>query len=196
MGIELPVGLGSRAAYGWAFSEVEDPKLDAAKIGNSAHQAIQSIDFPNQMTFSESTNGRITRHRANGAKPVGYQDRFCAHASGRGRGLTASVAAADHCDVESVHHQNPGWRLIAKARGGVKIIGFIENVSRETFQLIMSAPKPTTPQACGKLGHCLQTSTDPLDPPELAPRRSFPDTEVAENHIENIVDVNAAGEAA
>jgi hypothetical protein len=87
------------------------------------------------MAFSKPADGGITGHRADGAKPVRYERCFCAHASRRGRGFTAGVATADYSDVESMHHQNLGWRVLAEAREGVKIIGFIENVSRETLNL-------------------------------------------------------------
>jgi hypothetical protein len=40
MGIKLPVGLGARTAYSGALSAVENTKLNATKIGNSAHQAV------------------------------------------------------------------------------------------------------------------------------------------------------------
>jgi hypothetical protein len=57
---------------------------------------------------------------------VGYEGCSCAHTGRRGRGFTAGVAAANHSDVESMGHQNLGWRLLAEARGGVKTIGFKE----------------------------------------------------------------------
>jgi hypothetical protein len=55
---------------------------------------------------------------------VGNQDRLGAHTGGRRRGFAAGVAAANHDDVESVGHQSLKRRLVAKAWGGVKNIGF------------------------------------------------------------------------
>ncbi len=133
VGIEFPVSLGPRAAHSRAFSTIEDTELDAAEIGDSGHKAIQSIDFPNQMAFSKPANSGITGHSADSAKPVRYEGGLRAHTGGRRRGFTAGVAAANHNDVESMRHQNLGWRVLAEARGGVKIIGFKENVSRETL---------------------------------------------------------------
>jgi len=46
------------------------------------------------------------------------------------------VAAANHNDVESMCHQNLEWRVLAEDRAGVKIIGFKENVSRETLRSV------------------------------------------------------------
>jgi hypothetical protein len=85
------------------------------------------------MAFSKPSNRGITGHGANGAKSVGYEGRFRPHTGRRSRGFTAGVAAANHNDVESIGHQNLGWRVLAEARGGVKIIEFNENVSRETL---------------------------------------------------------------
>src|SRR5262245_37204845 len=86
------------------------------------------------MSFSKAADGWIAGHRADGGESVGYEGCFRAHARGCGCGFAASVAAANHCNVESVHHQDLGCRVLAKARGVVKIIGFIENVSRETLR--------------------------------------------------------------
>src|SRR5262245_49220379 len=96
------------------------------------------------MAFSEPANGGITGHSPDRANTMGYEGRFRTHTSCCGRGLTSSVTAANHCDVESVHHQDLRWCVLAKARGGVKIVEFIENVSRETFRPIPVAPKPST----------------------------------------------------
>jgi len=126
VGIEFPVRLGPRAAHGWAFSAVENSKLDAAEVGDSGHKPIHGVDFPNQMAFTEPANSGIARHGADGAKPVRYEGRFSAHAGRSGRGFTAGVAAANYNDVESMRHQNLGWRVLAEARGGVKIGKFKE----------------------------------------------------------------------
>jgi hypothetical protein len=104
--IELPVGLGPRATHSWAFSAIENTELNPAKIGDSAHKAVQSVDFPNQMAFSKPANGWITGHSANSAKPVGYEGRFCPDTGSRSRSFTTSVAAANDNDVESMRHQN------------------------------------------------------------------------------------------
>jgi hypothetical protein len=120
MRIELSVGLGARAAYSRAFSTIEDTELDPAEIGDSGHQTIQSVDFPDQMAFSKPANSGVTGHGANSAKPVCYEDCFCAHTGRRGRSFTTGVAAADHRDVESMGHKNLGRRLLARRGEGSK----------------------------------------------------------------------------
>jgi hypothetical protein len=109
MCIELPVGLGSRATHGWAFAAIENTELNAAKISDSTHKAVQSVDFPDQMAFPKPANSGITGHSADGAEPVGYEGRFSAHTGRSSRSFTAGVAAANYNDVESMRHQYLGW---------------------------------------------------------------------------------------
>jgi hypothetical protein len=126
LGIEFPIGLGPGAAHSWAFSTIENTELDAAEIGDPRHKAIQSVDFPNQMALSKTTNGRITRHSAYSAKSLSYDDRLCAHTSRRSGSFAAGVAAANHHNVEWVDHQDLGWRVLAEVWGGVKITQFMK----------------------------------------------------------------------
>jgi hypothetical protein len=96
--------LGPWTAHSGAFSAIQDAKLNAAKVGNSTHQAIQGVDFADQMALSEPANRGITGHGANSPKPMSYQDCLRAHPGRRGRSFTAGVAAADDNDVESIDH--------------------------------------------------------------------------------------------
>jgi hypothetical protein len=102
--IKLAVGLGAWAADGWAFATVQNPKLNAAQVSDSAHKAIQSVDFTHQMSFSEPANRWIAGHGTNGGELVGNEGRLGAHTGGRSRGFTAGMAAANHHDIESVEH--------------------------------------------------------------------------------------------
>ena len=102
-GIELAVGLGARAAHRRAFAAVENPELDAALVGDPAHQAVERIDLAHQMAFAEAADGRIAGHGADGRELMGHQRGPRAHAGSRGRGFTAGMAAADNDNVELVH---------------------------------------------------------------------------------------------
>jgi hypothetical protein len=106
--IELAVGLGARAAHGRALSAVQNPKLNAAAVRDPTHEAVQRIDFPDKMTFSEPANRRIAGHCTNCSELMGDQSCLGAHTGRRGCGFTAGMAAANHHDVESVGHQNLG----------------------------------------------------------------------------------------
>ncbi len=115
--IELAVGLGARTAHRRALAAVQNPKLDAALVGDPAHQAVQRIDFPHQMALAESANGRVAGHRADGRKPMRDQRRGRAHARGGGRGLAAGMPATDHDDIEALIH---GRGYVGQAAATVK----------------------------------------------------------------------------
>ncbi len=111
-GVELAVGLGAGAAHRGAFAAVQNAELDAALVGDAAHQAVQCIDLPHQMALAEPADRRIAGHRADGRKFVRHQRGFGAHPRGRSRGFAAGVAAADDDDVEFSVHWEPQNRLL------------------------------------------------------------------------------------
>jgi hypothetical protein len=112
--VELAVGLGAGAAHGRALAAVEQAELDAARIGNAAHQSVQSVDFPDQVAFAKAADGRIAGHGADGGESMGHQGGSGAHASSRSRGFAAGVATTDDEDIEGIH----GGRFNVGARSG------------------------------------------------------------------------------
>ncbi len=102
--IELAIGLGAGSTNRRTFAPVQNAELDAALIGDPAHEAVQSIDFADQMTLSQAAYRGIAGHGTDGRKPVRDQRRPGPHAGRSGCGLTTGVAAADHNDVESGLH--------------------------------------------------------------------------------------------
>ena len=98
--IELAVGLGARTADGRTLAAIEQTKLDAALVGDAAHEAVERIDLADEVALAKAADGGVAGHRADGREPMGQQRRARAHARGRSRGLTAGVAAADDDDVE------------------------------------------------------------------------------------------------
>ena len=116
-GVELAVGLRARAAHRRALAAVEHAELDAALVGDPAHQAVERVDLADQMALAEPADRRIAGHGADGREPMRHQRGFRAHARRRGRGFTAGVAAADHDDVESrIHRKCLEWRAFSGAR--------------------------------------------------------------------------------
>jgi hypothetical protein len=99
-GVKPAVRLCPWPAYRRTLAAVEHPKLNARGVGNPTHQAIQCIDLTNEMTLAKTTDRRITGHRADGRKAMGYQRRLCAHPRGPARGLASRVAASNDNDVE------------------------------------------------------------------------------------------------
>ena len=99
-GVKLAIGLGAGAAHRGPFAAVQNPKLDAALVGHPSHQAIQGIDFADQMALAETADGRVARHLADGSEPMGDERRARAHPGGSGCCLAARMAAADNDDVK------------------------------------------------------------------------------------------------
>ena len=120
--IELAVGLRPRPAHGRAFAAVQNAKLDAALVGDAAHEAVQSIDFPDQMALAQAADGRVAAHGADGGKAMRHQRGLRAHAGAGGRGLTAGMAAANHHNVEYETLWTLPWRAFSGGGGrGQKI---------------------------------------------------------------------------
>ena len=106
-GVELAVGLRARPAHRRSLAAVEHAELDAALVGDPAHQAVERIDLAHQMALAEPADRRIAGHRADGREPVRDQRRARAHARSRSRSLAAGMAAADHDDIEGSHGIHP-----------------------------------------------------------------------------------------
>ena len=103
-GVELAVGLRARAAHRRPLAAVEHAELDAAAVGDAAHQAVERIDLAHQMALAEAADRRIARHRADGGEAMRHQRGAGAHARGRGRGLAARMPAAHDDHVKYVIH--------------------------------------------------------------------------------------------
>ena len=57
--IEFAVGLCPGAADGRAFPTVEQTKLDAGTIDRTTHDAVQGVDLADQVSFTQSADGRV-----------------------------------------------------------------------------------------------------------------------------------------
>jgi hypothetical protein len=99
-GVKLAIGLGTRAAHRRTLAPVEDAKLDAALIGDPAHQAIERIDLANEMPLSQPADRGIAGHRSDRRKAVRHRQGSHLRAN-RGRGPQRGAAAANHDDVEA-----------------------------------------------------------------------------------------------
>ena len=102
--IEPPILLGPRPAHRRPLAAIEDAELDAALVGDAAHQPVERIDLADEMPLPQPTDRRIAGHGADGGEAMGDQRRPRAHARGRSRRLTAGMAAADHDDIETRVH--------------------------------------------------------------------------------------------
>ena len=133
-GVEPPVGLGPRPAHRRSLAAVEHAELDAAAIGDAAHQPIERVDLAHQMALAQAADRRIAGHRADGGKPVRHQ-------RGRARpcGPAAAAASQPACPPPTTMTSNRAsisqalrMRACSRGGGGVKEAGR-RDVSRETF---------------------------------------------------------------
>ena len=99
--VELAVRLGARPAHGRALAPVEQPELDAGRVGDPAHQAAERIDLADEVPLADAADRGIAAHRADRVEAVGHQRRPRTRPGGRARRLAAGMAAADHDDVEA-----------------------------------------------------------------------------------------------
>jgi hypothetical protein len=64
LAVEGSVCLDSRGAYSRAFARVQGPELNSGMVCGQGHDSSHGVDFPDQMAFTNSTDGRITGHLA------------------------------------------------------------------------------------------------------------------------------------
>ena len=60
--IETAIGLCPRPANGRSARAIEQAKLNAGAISDTAHQTIHGVDLTHQVTFAQSPDGRIAGH--------------------------------------------------------------------------------------------------------------------------------------
>ena len=97
--VEHAVGLGTRGTDCRSLATVQDPELDSRTIRRPRHGAAEGIDFAHQVAFSDTTDGGIAGHLADGIEGVREQQRTTAHARCGKAGFGARVATADDDNV-------------------------------------------------------------------------------------------------
>ena len=108
--VKRAVGLGARPAHRRTLAPVEQAKLDARRIRDAAHQAVQRIDLAHQMALADAADGGIAGHLAQGFEGVGEQQGAGAKARRCRRRFAAGMTAADDDDVVA------SWRLNTRRR--------------------------------------------------------------------------------
>src|SRR5580700_2996714 len=125
------------------------------------------------MSFAEPADGGIARHGADGREAVGNQRRARAHAGGRGRRLTAGVAATDNDHVEAGVHLK-----ILQDAGLVANAGLTVKTAIKRSFLAMFHVKHVPPEH-----------------PDVVVNDSFTNTKIAEDDVQNILDIDSARES-
>jgi hypothetical protein len=108
LAIQPTIGLRSRPANSRSLLSVEKAKLDPRSIGYPTHQAIKRIDLTNKMSLSQSANGRVTGHYADGVATMCDEGDPRTDAGGSACSLATGMTAANDHHIEGhVVHGNP-----------------------------------------------------------------------------------------
>ena len=54
LSVELAVSLGARASHGGTPAAVQQPELDAARVGHPTHHPAESVDLADQVTLGQA----------------------------------------------------------------------------------------------------------------------------------------------
>jgi hypothetical protein len=88
--------LGAGAPDGGAARGVEETELDAAAVGDFAHDAAEGVDFADEMTFGYAADGGVAGHLCDEVEVEGEESGAEAHARGGGGGFATSMAGTDY----------------------------------------------------------------------------------------------------
>jgi len=111
--VELLVALGARAPDGGAARGVEEAELDADGVGNFAHDAAESVDFPDEMALGDAADGGVAAHLGDEVEVHGDERGLEAHVGGGHGGFAPGVSGADDNDIVLLGESHPilfyGW---------------------------------------------------------------------------------------
>jgi hypothetical protein len=77
--------------------------VDSGSIGCTAHQPVKRVNLSDKVSFSQSSNRRIARHRANLSECLRDERHLRPTAGRRCRRLCPCVATADYDNVKLFH---------------------------------------------------------------------------------------------
>ncbi len=103
LAIELSVLLGPRPTHRGTFAAVEDAKLYTALVGDPSHDAIERVDFPDQMALAQPADGRIAAHFADRCESVRDESRRDAKTRRGGCSFRSRVSSTDNNDAILTH---------------------------------------------------------------------------------------------
>ena len=90
------------------FDLVQHPELDHALIGNNSGIAAQGINFPYNLSFGDTTHGRITAHLGNGLHIHGHQEDFGTQICRSSCCFTAGMAGTNNNNIVFRKHGRKG----------------------------------------------------------------------------------------
>ena len=100
LAVLLLIALRTRRPNGRSARSIQQTKLDANRVGDFAHDATESVDFTDEVTFGDAAYRGITRHLRDQVDIEGVQRGLQAHAGAGHSGLTSGVPGPDYNNVE------------------------------------------------------------------------------------------------
>lgn len=73
--------------------------MEAGEVGIEAHFAAEGVEFNDEVGLSESADGGVARHEAEGVALGGDEESFAAHAGGGEGGFASGMACANDEDI-------------------------------------------------------------------------------------------------
>ena len=98
--IGLLVTLGTRSPNTRTFGCIEHPKLDSRGIRVESHDPAECINLPNEVTFSQSSNGWVARHLTDRIGILCQQKRLGTHRGSCMGGLDTGMTGTNHKDIK------------------------------------------------------------------------------------------------
>ncbi len=102
--IQLLVHLSARRPNGGSAAGVEQPELDAHRVGHFPHHPTQRVDFAHQVTLGNAADGGVAGHLRDQVQVHGDDGRLQTHSRGGAGGFTPGVTGADDNDVVAFAH--------------------------------------------------------------------------------------------
>ena len=106
---KLPtVTLGTRAPHGRSFTAVKHSELDGCGIRHETHLSSKSVNLPHNLSFGNTTYGRVARHLRDLVHIHRYQTGLCSHVCRGTSSFAASMTTSDNQYVIIHYHADKG----------------------------------------------------------------------------------------
>lgn len=106
--VPVPVRLGPRAPHGRPLAGVQDLEMDARLVNDPPHDAVQGVDFPDQVAFANAANRGVAGHFAHRLHLLGDQHGLGPRPGTGGGRLAPCVAPAHDNHVVGVGGRRHG----------------------------------------------------------------------------------------
>jgi hypothetical protein len=105
--VEGLVALRARGPDGWAARGVEQAELNAAGVGDLAHDSAQRVDLADEVSLGDAADGGVAAHLRDEVEVQGEEGRAQPHARGGHGRLAPGVPGADYHHIELLGKRHP-----------------------------------------------------------------------------------------